>query len=156
MSNIGLSDVEKLIDEHRDIVDFGTKDNAVDDGWIERAEGILGLKLTSSYKAFLKNYVGGEIGSEEIYSIYGIDFETVCGGYIVYQNLTNMKNGTSKPGQLVVSETDFGEFFYFDYSQYEEGECPIYLRLPSGKSCYYANNFYVNVLRCTQVNHRHV
>lgn len=54
MSNIGLSDVEKLIDEHRDIVDFGTKDNAVDDGWIERAEGILGLKLTSSYKAFLK------------------------------------------------------------------------------------------------------
>lgn len=142
MSNIGLSDVEKLIDEYRDIVDFGTKDNAVDDGWIERAEGILGLKLTSSYKAFLKNYVGGEIGSEEIYSIYGIDFETVCGGDIVYQNLTNMKNGTAKPGQLVVSETDFGEVFYFDYSQYEEGECPIYLRLPSGKSCYYANNFY--------------
>ncbi|EFB6343191.1 TPA: SMI1/KNR4 family protein [Escherichia coli] len=142
MSNIGLSDVEKLIDKHRDIVDFGTKDNAVDDGWIERAEGILGLKLTSSYKAFLKNYVGGEIGSEEIYSIYGIDFETVCGGDIVYQNLTSMKNGTAKPGQLVVSETDFGEVFYFDYSQYEEGECPIYLRLPSGKSCYYANNFY--------------
>lgn len=46
MSNIGLSDVEKLIDEHRDIVDFATKDNAVDDEWIERAEGILGLKLS--------------------------------------------------------------------------------------------------------------
>lgn len=90
MSNIRLSDVEKLISQHRDVVDFGTKDNAIDDEWIERAEKIPGLAMSPSYNVFLKNYVGGETGDEEIYSIFGIDFETVCGGNIFYQNLTKM------------------------------------------------------------------
>lgn len=142
MKNFTLSDVEKLFDKNSDIIDFGTADNAVDSEWIKRAEKALELPLTSSYKIFLKKYVGGEIGGEEIYSIYGMDFESVCGGDIVYQNLMDIKNGTAKTQQLVVSETDFGEIFYFDYTQYHHGECPIYLRLPSGTSYHYANNFY--------------
>lgn len=96
MNNFTLSDVAKLVSKHREIVDFGNAENAVDNTWIERAEKILGLPLTSSYKGFLKEYVGGEIGGEEIYSIYGIDFDTVCGGDIVYQYLTNVKNGVAK------------------------------------------------------------
>lgn len=59
-----------------------------------------------------------------------MDFQTVCGGDIVYQHLTDIKNGTAKEKQLVVSETDFGETFYFDYSQFKEGECPMRQRLP--------------------------
>lgn len=142
MNNFTLSDVAKLIAKHCDLVDFGSAENAVDSVWLERAEKALGLPLTASYKVFLKEYVGGEIGGEEIYSIYGMDFENVCGGDIVYQHLTDIKNGTAKQKQLVVSETDFGEIFYFDYSQFNNGECPILQRLPSGNSCHYADNFY--------------
>jgi len=142
MNNITLSDVADSISKHSEVVDFGNAENAVDSTWIEQAEKILGLPLTSSYKMFLKEYVGGEIGGEEIYSIYGMDFDTVCGGDIVYQYLTDVKNGVAKPNQLVVSETDFGEVFYFDYSQFKNGECPILQRLPSGSSCHYADNFY--------------
>ena len=142
MSDFALSDVAELIANNSDLVDFGNAENAVDSEWIERAEKTLGLPFTPSYKAFLKEYVGGEIGGEEIYSIYGIDFKDVCGGDIVYQNLTDVKNGKAKEKQLVVSETDFGEIFYFDYSQLKDGECPIFQRLPSGNSLHYANNFY--------------
>ncbi|MBG5918799.1 MULTISPECIES: SMI1/KNR4 family protein [Providencia] len=141
-SNYTLGDVEELVADHSDLVDFGTVDNSVDDIWVKKAEEKLGLQFSLSYKTFLKNFVGGEIGGEEIYSIYGMDFEDVCGGDIVYQNLMNVKNGTAKPLQLVVSETDFGEIYYFDYSKYQDGECPIYLRLPSGESKQYAANFY--------------
>ncbi|MCK1970554.1 MULTISPECIES: SMI1/KNR4 family protein [Franconibacter] len=142
MSDYTLSDVAKLIANHSDLVDFGRAENAVDSKWINQAEKILGLPFTSSYKTFLKEYVGGEIGGEEIYSIYGVDFDSVCGGDIVYQHLTDLKNGTAKQNQLVVSETDFGETFYFDYSQFKNEECPILQRLPSGCSLHYANNFY--------------
>ncbi|CAH6635648.1 SMI1/KNR4 family protein [Pseudocitrobacter vendiensis] len=142
MSEFTLSDVAKLIANNSDLVDFGSSENAVDSKWIDQAEKILGLPFTSSYKMFLKEYVGGEIGGEEIYSIYGMDFDNVCGGDIVYQNLTDLKNGTAKQKQLVVSETDFGEIFYFDYSQFKNEECPIFQRLPSGSSLHYANNFY--------------
>lgn len=142
MSDFTLSDVNKLVDSNSDLVDFGRTENAVDTHWVDQAEKILGLPFTSSYKTFLKEYVGGEIGGEEIYSIYGIDFDSVCGGDIVYQHLTGLKNGTTEKKQLVVSETDFGEVFYFDYSQFKNEECPILQRLPSGSSLYYANNFY--------------
>lgn len=142
MNNFTLSDVAKRIAENSDLVDFGCPENAVGNEWIEQAEKILGFPFPSSYKVFLKEYVGGEIGGEEIYSIYGMDFENVCGGDIVYQHLTDLKNGTVKQKQLVVSETDFGEVFYFDYSQLKNGECPIYQRLPSGSSLHYANNFF--------------
>jgi len=142
MSNFTLSDVAKRIAESSDLVDFGCSENAVGNEWIERAEKELGFPLPISYKVFLKEYVGGEIGGEEIYSIYGMDFESVCGGDIVYQHLVDLKNGTVKENQLVLSETDFGEVFYFDYSQMKDGECPIYQRFPSGRSLHYANNFY--------------
>ncbi|YCI82364.1 SMI1/KNR4 family protein [Enterobacteriaceae bacterium] len=142
MSDFTLSDVARLIDNNKDIVDLGSAENAVDSKWIIQAEKILGLPFTLSYKVFLEEYVGGEIGGEEIYSIYGMDFDSVCGGDIVYQHLTNLKNATVNEKQLVVSETDFGEIFYFDYTKFKHGECPIFQRLPSGNSLHYANNFY--------------
>ncbi len=52
------------------------------DDWIEKAEQKLGFELPRSYKWFLKTYAGGEIGTEEIYSIYGADFESVNGGVL--------------------------------------------------------------------------
>ena len=91
---------------------------------------------------FLKNYAGGEIGGEEIFSIYGMDFETVNGGDIVFQYLVNQKRALLDASKLVVSETDLGEVFFFDYAEFDGEECPIYLRLPSGDYLPYAKDFY--------------
>ncbi|WP_375643906.1 MULTISPECIES: SMI1/KNR4 family protein [unclassified Bartonella] len=145
MKTYTLDDVAVLIDKVNkyddDIINFGTEKNAVDDLVIEKAEKALDLKFTSSYKVFLKKYVGGEIGGEEIYSLYGDCGEGIPAGDIVYQNLLDRKHGFATPEQLVVSY-DLDETFYFDYTQFRDGECPLYVRLPSEDCEYYASNFY--------------
>ncbi|EJF78627.1 Uncharacterised protein [Candidatus Bartonella washoeensis] len=92
-----LSDVAQLVDKYSERVNFGTADNAVNDVLIEKAEKILELQFTSSYKSFLKNYGGGEIGYEEVMSVYLIDFEIARSDDIVYNHLTDIKNGLAKP-----------------------------------------------------------
>jgi hypothetical protein len=142
MSKITAQQVEELISLHPDVVSFGSKADRVDEGWIKKAEEKLGLDLPESYKWFLRTYAGGEIGTEEIYSVYGVEFDNVNGGDIVYQHIIGMKNKLVNEKLLVISETDMGEVFFFDYSNFEDGECPVNLRLPSGESVYYASNFY--------------
>ncbi|WP_254472595.1 SMI1/KNR4 family protein [Bartonella sp. B1098] len=141
MKTYTLADVVQLIDKYPDVIDFGTAEDAPDDVLIKKEEKTLSLQFTSSYKSFLQNYGGGEIGYEEIFSLYG-DCVGIPAGDIVYRNLLDRKDGFATPEQLVVSRTDFGETFYFDYSQFQDGECPLYVRIPSGESHYYASNFY--------------
>ncbi|EJF86571.1 hypothetical protein ME1_01374 [Bartonella vinsonii subsp. arupensis OK-94-513] len=145
MKTYTLDDVAVLIDKVNkyddDIINFGTAKNAVDDLVIEKAEKTLGLQFTSSYKVFLKKYVGGEIGSEEIYSLYGDCGEGIPAGDIVFQNLNDRKRGFTTPEQLVVSY-DLDETFYFDYTQFRDGECPLYVMFADEESEYYASNFY--------------
>lgn len=134
--------IEKFILNHNSIVDFGTSVDAVSEEWINKAEYKLRRSFPESYKWFIRNYAGGEIGGDEIYSIYGIPFESVNGGDIVFQHLANQKSGLLDDEKLVISETDIGEIFFFDYSHLKDGECPIYLRLPSGEFEFYASDFY--------------
>ncbi|WP_019220832.1 SMI1/KNR4 family protein [Bartonella senegalensis] len=146
MKTYTLADVAVLIDKVNkyddDIINFGTAKNAVDDLVIEKAEKALGLQFTSSYKVFLKKYVGGEIGGEEIYSLYGDCGEGIPAGDIVFQNLNDRKRGFMTPQQLLVCDADFDETFYFDYTQFRDGECPLYVKLALGDCEYYASNFY--------------
>ncbi|WP_375659473.1 SMI1/KNR4 family protein [Bartonella sp. MR30HLJHH] len=146
MKTYTLADVAVLIDKVNkyddDIINFGTAEDAVSDVRIKEAEKTLGLQFTTSYKDFLKNYKGGEIGYEEIFSIYNASFEDHPAGDIVHKNLYHRKHGFATLEQLVVSRTDFGETFYFDYTQFQDGECPLYVKIPSGASHYYASNFY--------------
>lgn len=137
-----MKKLEELIASNPNIVHFGNEDNSVSQEWIEKAEKTIGLPLTNSYKWFLKKYGGGEIGTEEIYSIYGIDFETANGGDIVYQHIVGKKNGLVDSNELIISETDFGEIFFFDYSYFKENECPINIKIPSKEKLFYADNFY--------------
>ncbi|MGY4490748.1 hypothetical protein ACVW0A_001004 [Pseudomonas sp. TE3610] len=130
-----------LIAGHPEVVKFGCTNDYVGDNWVAKAESILGWSLPPSYLWFLKNYGGGEIGSEEIYSIYGMDFNVVCGGDIVYHHIVGRKAGWDK-SKLLISETDFGELFMFDCSSVFEGEYPILQRLPSGELIHYAADFY--------------
>lgn len=142
MKEINAQAIKELVSRHPTIVNFGGVQDAVSSEWLHKAEDALGLVLPNSYKWFLKNYAGGEIGSEEIFSIYGMDFDSVRGGDIVYQHITGRRAGLVDDGQLVVSESDFGEVFFFDYSSFNNEECLIKRRLPSGAEENYANDFY--------------
>lgn len=135
-------ELEQLIAAHASIVDFGSPSTAPGDDWIARAESALERPLPASYRWFLQRYGGGEIGGEEIYSIYGIPFETANGGDIVSQHLANRKTGLLGESKLVVGATDFVEIFFFDYDAFRDGECPVDLRLPSGEQVRYAEDFY--------------
>jgi len=79
-----LSQLEDLIKKHPDIAAFGSPADAVTDDWLVKAEQRICHKLPTSYKWFLQNYAGGEVGSEEIYSIYGMDFDDINGGDISF------------------------------------------------------------------------
>jgi antitoxin YobK len=141
-TSIFKTEAQHLISKHGSIVNFGSQSDVVDDEWVVKAENALNRPLPESYKWFLKTYAGGEIGGEEIYSLYGIPFELVNGGDIVFQHIVERKAGLLDDTKLSISETDFGEVFFFDYSKFVGGECPIYLRLPSGSTVPYAEDFY--------------
>lgn len=118
-------EIKKLIAETDD-VDFADFGNGVSDEWIRKAEERLGFKLPTTYKWWLKNYGGGEIYGEEIFSIYEEDFDTVVGGDIVYMYELNKKDSNYPQNILVISECD-DEVFYFDLtSKVKENEYPIY------------------------------
>ena len=142
MSQFTAQQVESLIALHQDVVRFGSGVNSVGEEWVRRAEQRLGFQLPNSYKWFLNTYVGGEIGSEEIYSIYGVDFECANGGDVVYQYIMGLKNNLIGEKKLVISETDFGEVFFFDCSCFNGGEYPVMLRLASGDYVNYAHDFF--------------
>lgn len=130
-----------MIASHSSIVSFGSSSDAVSEEWIVKAETALNRILPVSYKRFLREYAGGEIGGEEIYSIYGMSFDSVNGGDIVFHHLVNRKNGMLDDSKLEISTDDIDGTFFFDYKEFQNGECPIYLWLPSG-SVRYADNFY--------------
>lgn len=136
------TDVQALIARHGDIVDFGSPADAVGEDWIERAEAALNRPLPASYKWFLRQFGGGEVGGEEIFSIYGEPFETVDGGDIVFQHLAARQAGLFSDSCLIISATDFGEVFYFDYTRAENAECPIHVRQADCEVEHYADNFY--------------
>ncbi|WP_208439756.1 SMI1/KNR4 family protein [Bartonella grahamii] len=142
MKTYTLDDVAQLVDKYNDIINFRTEENAADDLRIEKEEKALGLQFTSSYKSFLKKYVGGEIGGEEIFSLYKECGADIPGGDIVFQNLNDRRDGFATSEQLVVCYADFDEIFYFDYTQFWDGECPIYVMYPLDNCEYYASNFY--------------
>ena len=95
-----------------DGVDFGPFGEGISDEWITKAEERLHFIFPESYKWWLKNYVGGEIYGEEIFSIYGLDFDSVVGRDIVYINELNREEGFSNSEQLVICEGEDGMFYF--------------------------------------------
>ncbi|WP_321279998.1 SMI1/KNR4 family protein [Marinifilum fragile] len=120
------SKIKLLINNNANIVDFSEFGHGVSDEWIEKAEARIGIKLPPSYKWWLRNYSGGQICGEEVYSIYEIDFDEVVGGDIVYMHETNLRNGLINSHQLAICEND-DETFYFDLLSIDNnGEYSIY------------------------------
>ena len=118
-----------------DGVDFGPFGEGLSDEWITKAEERLHFIFPESYKWWLKNYMGGEIYGEEIFSIYGLDFDSVVGRDIVYINELNREEGFSNSEQLVICEGEDG-MFYFQKQESLTNELAVFR---DGE--YYASNF---------------
>ena len=118
-----------------DGVDFGPFGEGISDEWITKAEERLHFIFPESYKWWLKNYMGGEIYGEEIFSIYGLDFDSVVGRDIVYINELNREEGFSNSEQLVICEGEDG-MFYFQKQESLTDELAVFR---DGE--YYASNF---------------
>lgn len=151
MTEITPEQVSALIEANRDIIDFGTRANAPTTEWIEKAEKRMRHPLTTSYKWYLSNYGGGEICGDEIYSIYGLEFETVNGGDIVFQHIKNLELGRTDQNKIEIMTTNFGELYYFDYTQFQNGECPIYLSHSWENPQLFARDFYEFLFKITQM-----
>lgn len=118
-----------------DGVDFGLFGEGISDEWITKTEERLHFIFPESYKWWLKNYMGGEIYGEEIFSIYGLNFDSVVGGDVVYINELNRKEGFSNSEQLVICEGEDG-MFYFQKQESLTDELAVFR---DGE--YYASNF---------------
>lgn len=102
--------IRALIEAHRDIADFADFGDGVSDEWIALAESALGFRLPESYKWWLRNFSGGEVGGEEIYSIYCDDFDSVSGGDIVYMYRQQARQDRYVP----ICHSDIDGVFSFD------------------------------------------
>lgn len=119
-------EIRKLITETENIVEFANFGDGVSEEWINKAEERLGFELPNSYKWWLRNYGGGEIYGEEIYSIYEQDFDTVVGGDIVHMHEINGKSKNYPDDAVVICESN-DDVFYFDLSlKNDENEYPIF------------------------------
>ena len=116
-------------------VDCGPFGEGISDEWITKAEERLHFIFPETYKWWLKNYMGGEIYGEEIFSIYGLDFDRVVGGDIVYINELNREEGFSNSDQLVICEGEDG-MFYFQKQESLTNELAVFR---DGE--YYASDF---------------
>ena len=61
--------IRKLIKENRQQINFGEFGHGPLDDWIDKAQARLGVKFPPSYIWWLKNYSGGEIYGDEIFSV---------------------------------------------------------------------------------------
>ncbi|WP_299289095.1 SMI1/KNR4 family protein [uncultured Tateyamaria sp.] len=132
-----------LISDHSDdAVEFGDAscDLSPTDERVAETEELLGCKLPISYLWFVRNYGGGEVYGEEIYSIYPVLSEKSVGD-IVYQTRWWREKGLVERTDIVVSSNDFGEVFYMDTSKKNaDGEYPVCVK--AGKIVQkYANRF---------------
>ncbi len=119
-------EITQIIYNAGEDVDFAEFGNGISDEWIKLAEKRLNVTFPNSYKWWLHNYRGGTVYGEEIYSIYGLDFDTVVGGDIVYINELYRKEKSDWENKLIICEPD-DELYYLDLSQgLSAGEYPVY------------------------------
>ena len=130
----------KLIDEHVEKVEFADFGDGTSQNLISDAEKRLKISFPPSYVWWLKNYGGGYILGDEIYSVYGGSYD-IPSGDVVYINELDRKKGFSSDEKLVIQCNDFGETYYFDLLKCNEnGEFPVYQSF-NGNDIRYADHF---------------
>jgi len=117
-----------LLEAHADAVDFAPFGEGTSDDWIAKAEGRLQVTFPPSYKWWLKNFGGGTLYGDEIFSIYEMDFDTVVGGDVVYMNEMERKEAQLPADNLLIYNTDQGESYFIALGTVDEAsESPVFL-----------------------------
>jgi len=130
-----------LINDNLDIVDFGEFGQGSSDLSITKAQERLDIVFPPSYVWWLKNYGGGEILGDEVFSVYSSAPYEIPSGDIVYINELDRKSGFTSNAELVLQINDQAEIFYFDLSEPKEnGEYPVF-RNTRGFKRLYAEDF---------------
>jgi antitoxin YobK len=124
------------IDKYRNLLNIGNETCSPTNERILETEKTLNAKLPPSYLWFLKNYGGGEILGDEIYSIY--DDKNVVGGDISFQYITNLKTATITEKEIPILSNDFGELYVFDCNNGPEFH--VFKKLGTQRNLY-ADNF---------------
>lgn len=126
-----------LINNSENIVDFGTFESSPRASDILAVEKRLAFPLPPSYIWWLENYGGGEILGDEVFSIYGVGFDSIPGGDIGYKYTSYLNDGLIRSYMLpIMSGLDL---YYLD-ARYKDafGEYPVYKLNQNSK---YADNF---------------
>lgn len=119
-------EIKQLIADNHKIVRFADFGDGIDQKWIDRAEEALGFSLPESYKWWLRNFGGGEIGGEEIFSIYGPDFPNSIADNAIGGDIVRMYRLQSKIGDRIpICHSDVDGLFSFDKSLAVNGEYPV-------------------------------
>lgn len=140
---VSLDKLADLIEQHSDYaVEFGDPhcDLSPTSERVDETQKILGCKLPPSYLWFVKNYGGGEVYGEEIYSIYPVLSDKSVGD-ISYQSKWHHERNFVSGSAVVICSNDFGETFFLDIDSCDEnGEFPVYVQAGNTKKKY-ANSF---------------
>lgn len=108
--------IRELISNSSLIAEFADYGVGIDTSWIIRAEEAIGMRLPKSYRWWLENYSGGEIGGEEIYSIYGEDFDSVTGDDVVAMYRIYQGQPNANVNRIPNCHSDVDGVFRFDAS----------------------------------------
>jgi hypothetical protein len=138
MDEIAYKKTIDLIEHNRSIAEFADFGDGVNPEWIAAAEKNIGTPLPESYKWWLTNYSGGEIGGEEIFSVYAETPDDIVGGDIVYMYKLAGKDGLDS-NLIPLCHSDIDGVFVFQTENGIKGnEYPV-LSLATGDK--YADNF---------------
>lgn len=129
-------DLVDLIERRR--VAFPPFGSGVSEEAIEAVELALGISLPPSYRWWLRNYGGGQIGGD---IVYGVDAAGIEAPDIVRLYRVNVSEGVREPHELVFYLGN-EESFHFDTRQaLESGEYLIYYREAGQADTEYARSF---------------
>jgi len=133
--------IRQLI-ESSDATDFAPFGQGTSQAWIDRAESRLGFKLPPSYVWWAKNFGGGEIDGEEVFSIYPTE-DVEASGDLAHMRDVKLKNKTAQPNQLFITATQVDEAFFFKLDEPGvDGEFPVYVwDSINGEERKYADDF---------------
>lgn len=131
--------IRELIAANSALARFGDFGDGVQEEWINKAEAALPSSLPESYKWWLRDYGGGEIGGEEIFSVCEEDFDSIVGGDIVSMYRLSQQEPNAREDRIPICHSDVDGVFSFDASSgLHDGEYPI---LAEATGTYYARDF---------------